>query len=703
MLPSDALEANGSTRLPPTRRSPNRIVNPPEARRGDTEAGPFPADVAEFLLEFSIGVHRHAMYPPNHPSLRPTARAIMARLERVLADRDDLRLGVLRDRFVCEDHESDPGHAVLSELAHRLHDHEIAALRFAAGVEPPELRGLLDHLAPEVDRGAPALGALPVGERPSWPHVSIEALHYDELVLDDDPDPDDEEARVRTLWASLVRSAMGEATDGAASGAGRAVAAAVANRGDDTLQLGLVAGYLGPLVEALARVDPHRVEGVRTRVSEFLSGLDPETRVRLLRTGGGPSWQQALVDAASRGLELDGLLELLEAAAEASGQTISTSMTRLLAKMSTHGSRTDPASTRRADDAVRENVRALLRDWTLEDPNPEAYSGVLDALARTAHGGPGREVAVTDGTLALRVLTMAVELDQWTRRSAEALRTALDAGRLGAVYGLVDSLPDLPGTRPIVETLRKPAWIRRAVAPDHLDAAALARLADEAGAPAVPALMDGLVTGRTREARRVTFDTLTRLGDAVIPEAEARLPSPYWYVTRNLLNLLAVVPGRPSIDPTPYLAHEDRRVRRAALPVALKDPDRSEAALIRALSDRDERVAQLALVRTRGRETPAVLTAVVGRVVLAARSPELRILGIRTLAGLRSPVVREGLLETVVRELRAGDDDARGAVAAAALEALKTSWPGAPDVLELLDEAATSRYAAVRRAAEAAP
>lgn len=676
-----------------------RTVNPPEVARHSADPEPFPADVAEFLLEFSIGIHRHAMYPPNHPSLKPATTAILGRLQAALHTRADLRLGVLRDGFVCEDRESDPRHPVISELAERLHDHEVAALVFRPGVEAPELRELLARLAPEVERGGAPLGSLPRDQRPSWPHVSIEPLHYDALALDD-ADGGDWEDRARELWGSLVRSAMGEAADPTSADVARELAAAVAGSTDDPLQLRLVAGYLSPLVESLVKVQDGRLGGVREGLSEFLSSLDPEARAGLLRTGGDAAWRRDLLGAASRSLDVDALLDLLQSAAAASGQTISTSMTRLLTKLATHHGKDDPGSRRRADGALRENVRSLLRDWTLDDPNPDAYSGVLDSLARAAPRGevesPGDDVPV-----ALRILAMTVELDAWTNRSAEALRTAVDGGRLAEIYALVDEVGDGPGAERILETLRRPAWIRRAVAPDNLPEAALGRLAREAGVAAIPALMDGLVAGRTREARRVIFDTLAGYGDAVIPEVEARLPSPYWFVNRNLMNLLAVVPGRPPVDPLAYLAHDDPRVRRAALPVALKVPELVEPALIRALSDRDERLAQLALLRVRQHPLPAVLAAVIERVILAGRTPELRILAIRTLRGHRSPVVREGLLDVVLRGLRAPAEHARlgAAIAAAGLEALRASWPLAPDVAALVAEARESPHAAVRKAA----
>jgi len=270
------------------------------------------------------------------------------------------------------------------------------------------------------------------------------------------------------------------------------------------------------------------------------------------------------------------------------------------------------------------------------------------------------------------------------------------------VYEVLDPIPDNGASAALRDALLRPAIVRRAVASEELEQAPLNRLAEGAGPGAIPPLVDGLVAARSREARRIIFNTLVNFGEALIPEVTARLPSPYWYVTRNLLNLLSSVPGQAALDTLSYLEHVDPRVRRAALSLALQSPDQAETALVRALSDQDERLAQQALLSFRSTPTPGVMRAVLTRVVLAERSSELRILGIRAMEGHRSPLVRECLLEVVVRAFHA-DPDAAGeatSVAAAALECLRRGWPGAPDIQALTGQAAASRSPILRAAAE---
>jgi hypothetical protein len=671
-------------------------VIPTEIAPSPPASPTFPRDVAEFLLELSIGVHRYAMYPHDHPSLRPVAASVLRRLEGLLAARASVRIGVLRDCFVMGDGESDRRHPVLRTLAARLHDHEIASVSFHAGVDAREIRELLGRIAPDVDRGAWPLGQRERADAISWPHISIEPLAYDELTLTPYESVDGE-ARAEELWASLVRSTVGEAhlADGDLP---TRLARALAAQKDDALQVRLVGGYLAPLVDTLAKVDHDRLGGIRAGLSEFLRSLDPPTRFALLAHGGDANWRRDLMGSASHALDRDALLEMLDSAAEASGQTISTSMTRLLTKLATHGG---DIADERAEGAIRQNVRTLLDDWTLADPNPAAYSRMLDRMARAAPDTGGGEDSTDAADIAQRLLAMSLEVDQWTPKSERALIALLDHGRLRSVFEALDQLPGNRAADGLQDALHRPAIVRRAVNSEQLEGEALDRLARAAGPGAIPPLVDGLVAARTREARRVIFNTLVTFGSALIPEVTARLPSPYWYVTRNLLNLLSSVPGNSNLDSLSFLEHVDPRVRRAALALALQSPDSAESALVRALSDGDERLAQHALVHFRATPTPGVMRAVLTRVVLAGRSSELRILGIRAMEGYRSPLVRECLLEVVVRAFHADPDTADdvASVAAAALDCLRRGWPGAPDIQGLLRTAATSRSPILRAAA----
>ena len=89
---------------------------------GDSQKGPaaLTKELSEFLLEFSIGVHRYSMYPPDHPSLGQVAENVLARLGEVLATRPVLSIGVGRDQLMMGGMATEAGHPVLRDRARQI-------------------------------------------------------------------------------------------------------------------------------------------------------------------------------------------------------------------------------------------------------------------------------------------------------------------------------------------------------------------------------------------------------------------------------------------------------------------------------------------------------------------------------------------------------------------------------------------------------
>src|SRR5437879_13326957 len=100
-------------------------------------------DLADFLIELSIALHKHAMYPEGHPSLAPAAAGVTRRAELLLEDRSTLSLGVARQQLVIEGVATDAKHPVLAELAGRLHRHHLGAVTFRRGVPVDEVAAVL--------------------------------------------------------------------------------------------------------------------------------------------------------------------------------------------------------------------------------------------------------------------------------------------------------------------------------------------------------------------------------------------------------------------------------------------------------------------------------------------------------------------------------------------------------------------------------
>ena len=141
-------------------------------------------ELSEFLVELSVALHRHSMYPTGHPSLGPAVEAIVRRAEKLLQDRPMIALGVARRQLIIEGVATDPNQAVLRRLAEGLHRHHIGAMSISRGVEPDEFRDALLALSHEAERDGP-LGLRRSGQQIEWRHLKLHPLNFDGLALVD--------------------------------------------------------------------------------------------------------------------------------------------------------------------------------------------------------------------------------------------------------------------------------------------------------------------------------------------------------------------------------------------------------------------------------------------------------------------------------------------------------------------------------------
>jgi hypothetical protein len=173
-------------------------------------------DLGDFLIELSIALHKHAMYPEDHPSLGPAASAVTRRAGLLLEDRSTLSLGVARHQLVIEGVATDAKPPVLGELAGRLHRHHLGAVTFRRGLEAHEVSDALRPLAVDPERSGQPLGLGDPARRGAWPHVQLHALTYERLELSEgEGQQAGRAARASQLWVGLARAALATAADDA--------------------------------------------------------------------------------------------------------------------------------------------------------------------------------------------------------------------------------------------------------------------------------------------------------------------------------------------------------------------------------------------------------------------------------------------------------------------------------------------------------
>jgi hypothetical protein len=443
---------------------------------------------------------------------------------------------------------------------------------------------------------------------------------------------------------------------------------------------------------------------LRRRMSRLISSLKPETLRRLVDMGGDFVQRRKFVLDANAGMAVDAVLEILKAAADASHQTISHSLVRMLSKLAAHAEAGAPEVRAGADTALREQVGRLLQGWTLADPNPTAYGGALERMARAA---PLSSTALPTAfpPEPERLAAMALELEAVGPRALAAVDQVVAEGRLSP---LLEALDQAPTTSPAVVAMWQRVAtvdvITRVVAREPLDFKVLDRLMPRVGIQAAGPLLDALATAQSRGTRRGLLGQLARMGAAIGPIVVRRLDDPRWYVTRNLLALLEELPTLPeglSMDRLTH--HADARVRWQALRLQLKLPTERDQALVMALRDRDPRMLRLALALAVAQQScpDAAAPLVVSRAADRALAPDLRALAIRALGLTAAPAALEGLLRltsagrTLFRREKLPPKSPELLVA---LSTLATGWGDNPTARARLALAATSSDPDIREA-----
>jgi hypothetical protein len=665
------------------------------------------------VIELSIALHKHAMYPDGHPSLDASRDRVLRRLDSLLAERDTLSLGVARDQLIIEGVATDPRHPLLHGLARQLHAHDAGALKFVAGVQGGEMDEVLRMLARDPKRDGALLSPNGTAGPPAWPHVRLFALSYDQLELIDGEggrDDTDVGGRQRTaqLWLDLARAALQtEAAPDATATDPELVAEAINAHAREQAYDQVIIGYLLKIAGELASGDRAESAVLRRRVSRLISALEPEQLRRIIILGGDVSQRRRFLVDASEGLAVDAALALVQSAADASQRVISTSLLRLFAKLAAHAERGDAAVRAEAEVALRDQIKQLVSGWALDDPTPGRYAVVLDRMA------PNASLFITpdESTHAcepLRLIQMSLEIGTVGSDVLEAIDSMVSAGQMGVLMGLLGQADaESEAAKAISARAATPDQLRRLLDSPAPDAEQLDWLVRQLGMDAAEPLLDALGASTSRATRRKVLGLLAPLGPALVAPVTARLAGAPWYFQRNLLILLDRLGTRPGdFSPKPYAAHPDGRVRREAVRMLLKQPTERQAAMMAALGDPDQQVVRQALGAALDGCSTSAVAIIARRVADRQFDADVDLLAIRVLSTSRERGALECLLGCATssggwfggRRLAP-----RSARLLAALTGLVAQWPAEPRVVSVLVRASRHHDVQVRAAVAAWP
>jgi hypothetical protein len=662
-------------------------------------------DLADFLVEFSIVLHKRSMYPPGHPHLQNSAVRFSNRIRALLEGRESVTLGVARNRLVVGASTTDPKNALLRELSQRLHRHRIASIQLTRGATLEEIDAVLGALSadPQQEEGDGPLGKR-LDKVSPWEHIRLRAMGFDKFTLNADRSEPITEGSAfdRDTWVELARLALSTGQDEEPPGEADplVVAQAIGQKAGEQAYDRVVLGYLSKVAEEMSDRKGASGDQLSQRLSNMIQALDPDTLRRLLESGADQVGRRNFALNASHILAADTVMQVVEAAAKASNQTISHNLLRLLHKLAHHAEEGSATVRAEADGALRSNVARLIGDWELEDPNPTRYTAILEGMVRkspaepTQDGQSGCEPEIT--------LKMALELGTVGPAVYSAVEALLARREFLPLATLLATLPHTTATDAIWHHVATPERLDAELSATPMDQEVVAILVRRIGAEAANALLDRLGTAEDRSTRAAILKQLVELGPDVGHVAMDRMAKVPWFVQRNILVLIGRIgTWPPAFSPMEYASNADPRIRREAIKLLLESPDHLTQGLLLGLRDDDDGIASLAATAALESCSPEALPLIEGIVGDTRRPAELRATALRILARTRAPEILSMLLAlAVTRRLWFGRRVApKSPLSLAALAGLASHWRGDPEVTEILSQALRHSDPEIRAAA----
>ena len=655
-------------------------------------------ELADFLVEFSIVLHKRAMYPAGHPFLQSSAVRFADRLERLLELRETITFGVARNKLVIESATTDPANALLRDLAQRLHRHQLASIGFSLGATVDEIDGLLTALSADPDRGEGPLGRR-LETTTAWEHIELRSTAFARLAIQESETPESEK---RDFWLELAKAALeGQDKPDASGDIDPLIIANAGERGAASTEYdSVVLDYLAQIAEERTGRGGIGEERLRRRVSQLLNALDPESLKRLLEAGADHARLNRTRLDESKTLAVDAVVSVLEAAARSEHHTISHYLLRILHKLARQPKTAEEAVRTDADADLRRNVARLIGDWQLADPNPSTYTLILEGMVREMPVLGGFESATRcDPDLVLR---MAVEVGSAGRAACTAAEILSTSERLKRVAEILNAAKSTDVADVIWAHVATPERLRAELEAELPDQGVVGILTARLGANAVEPLLDALANATGRSSRAALMKHLYRLGPETADAAAERLPGAPWYFQRNILLLIGQWKVWPEgFTPLPYALEADARVRREAVKLMLASPEHRATAITLALRDADDGIVTLALAAAADSCPPDALALVERVATTPGRDSAVRVQAVRALTRIGSPATVPalvGLVQARRRWLRRPIAPKSPEVLAA-ISALANRWRNDPQAAALLTHALRHQDADIRSAA----
>ena len=665
-------------------------------------SGELAPDLNQFLVELSNALNKHTMYPAGHPMLLTASEQLTALLERLLGQRTTLALGISPTQIIAGGVASDVRHAVIRELAARLHRMNIGAIKLYQGVNREELDEVLRFLSSE-ERAAAGI------EGRRWPHVKMHPLSYSQLELIGDPRSPGGGSWATTLWLALGRAALESEAPREGTADPALVARAMDSHEWDEAYGQRIAESLTDLLDACRARGGSEALALQSRISKVIASVAPETLERLVRQERDEAQRQRFLLDLTQSMAVDAVLDLLQAAATATSRSVSPALLQLLGKLAEH-SETGAAETRgRADFAFRNQVRQLIEGWETwdaEDPAPVDHRRTMDHLS-LAGKSPLRGHSSTYECEPERLLMMSLEVGVANPSTFAAAAYLIDQGRTAQLREMFARAPHPRLTTEILQNVASESVLRGLLQDDPLDISALEIIIPILGESGLKPLIDALVQAEGNERRDQLVRLLQSFGESAGAEAWARMERADWPAQRNLLGLVIRLPVPPrGFSPAMFIDHPEARVRSEALRILFRGATTRTRAICEGLSSHDPAIVRMAVFASVDDCPTAAVPLLIPLIERTDLEPGVRASAVAAVASAPQALVVNRLIGLCFVEggwFRRPRIAGKSAILLAALSGLARHWPDHAHARQVLELAGRHPDQEIRAAVERRP
>jgi hypothetical protein len=403
---------------------------------------------------------------------------------------------------------------------------------------------------------------------------------------------------------------------------------------------------------------------------------------------------------ATHGLTVDAVIDVVRAAADVSGQTISTSLVRMLSKLAAHAERPNAGAVQaRSDIELRDQVRRLITSWELADPNPDDYTAALESIARHTSSHDNDDAAEADP---VRMLQLALEVSTIGPHTERIFAQMLARPDVTPLLELLDGGPEGDARDTLLARVVTAERLIDTLQSDQPNTRLAERLALRLRGVAIDPIIR-LLEDEEERLHGWACDMLVRLAEESGPRVVDRLIDAPVHAQRQMLHVIDRLGEWPTgFSPKSFLASPDAGVRREAVKLMLRRDETRDSGIVAGLGDPDERTIGIALAAALKRCPLPAVPILMRRVESPTLSAELRARGIRALAASGSPDAMRWIAQRSIKKhwllgtpvLREKSPQLISSIAG-----LAAHWSSAPEAAEVLALVAKSKDTDLRTAA----